>query len=95
MQSKVAPFAATPDPTYGRQSSPASHELVVAPDDTGSSEEADLRLVIEEDQATGAIIYKTINRATGQVVQQFSRDVILKMREDADYAAGGVIRTKA
>ena len=95
MQSKVAPFAATPDPTSGRQPPPPSHEHAAAPGEAGPSEEADLRLVIEEDQATGTIVYKTINRLTGQVVQQFSRDVLLKMHEDADYAAGGVIRTKA
>ena len=95
MQSKVAPFAATPDSTYGRQSAPPAHELVVAADDSVSAEEAELRLVIEEDAATGAIIYKRVERKTGRVVAQFSRDAILKMVDDKGYSAGGVIRTKA
>jgi flagellar protein FlaG len=95
MQSKVAPFAATPDPTYGRHATAAQHEFVISGASTESSEEADLRLIIEEDPASEAIIYKIVNRRTGEVVQQFSRDALLKLREDADYNAGGVIRTKA
>ena len=57
--------------------------------------EADVRLVIEEDLSNGAIVYKRIDRQTGRVVAQFSRENVLKMREDAGYVAGEVIRTKA
>ena len=95
MQSKVAPFAATPDSTYGRQAPQHAHELVVAAEESGLAEEAELRLVIEEDPSTGAIVYKRVNRRTGQVVAQFSRDVVLKMKDDARYSAGEVIRTRA
>jgi len=97
MQSKVAPFAATPDSTYGRQpSSPTpEHEPAAAPGEGEETAEADVRLVIEEDLSNGAIVYKRIDRRTGRVVAQFSRENVLKMREDAGYVAGEVIRTKA
>jgi flagellar protein FlaG len=55
----------------------------------------ELRLVIEEDLAAASYVYKTINSRTGEVVQQYPRDEVLRMREDANYQAGGVIRTKA
>jgi hypothetical protein len=95
MQSKVAPFAATPDSTYGRQTPSHAHELVVEVDESGPASESDLRLVIEEDSDTGVIVYKRVDRQTGRVVAQFSRDVILKMKDDAGYVAGGVIRARA
>jgi flagellar protein FlaG len=94
MQSKVAPFAATSDPTYGRQGATVVEVSVAAPG-AGPVEEADLRLVIEEDQASGTYIYKTINRRTGEVVQQLPREEVVRLRDAAAYAAGEVIRTKA
>jgi flagellar protein FlaG len=54
-----------------------------------------MRLVIEEDQASGLFVYKTINRLTGEVLQQFPRAEVLKLREEAQYAAGSVIDTEA
>ncbi len=55
---------------------------------------ADLRLVIEDDQAAGSYVYKTINPRTGEVVQQYPREQILKLREAEDYTAGSVIKAK-
>jgi flagellar protein FlaG len=96
MQSKVASFAATPDPTFGQQTSSGKS----GKDDTkkhsaAAEEPVDLRLIIEEDQASGACIYKTVNRRTGEVILQLPREDILKLGEGAEYVAGGVIRTKA
>ena len=96
MQNKVASFAATPDPTFGRKPStgqpdggaPAERQVPI-------KDPADLRLIIEEDPASGAYIYKTINRRTGEVVQQFPRQEVLRLREETGYVAGVVIRTKA
>jgi flagellar protein FlaG len=95
MENKVATVAATPDPTYG-QSQPVQRP------DTGASaraapsqDQVDLRLVIEEDEASGSYVYKTVNRLTGEVLLQFPRDDVLRMRERPDYQAGAVIRTKA
>lgn len=95
MQSKVAPYAATPDATFGRQPKPARGERRRRVDGDGAAEEADLRLVIEEDEVSGTYVYKTVNRRTGEVVQQLPRDEVLKLRDQAAYIAGGVIRTKA
>jgi len=78
MQNKVVPFAATPDPTYGQ---PPNGKAPAAASRTeegiAASDEAELRLVIEEDEASGAYVYKTVNRRTGEVVQQLPRPVEL------------------
>jgi flagellar protein FlaG len=95
MQSKVAPFAATPDSTYGQHPAPHAHEILVEAAEGGAAEEAEARLVIEEDVSTGAVIYRRVDRRTGQVVAEFSRDDVLKMMQDAHYVAGEVIRTTA
>jgi len=96
MQSKVATFAATPDPTFGQApQSAGSPTGGAAKGPPVSSEPVDLRLIIEEDQASGSYVYKTVNRRTGEVVLQLPRAEVLRMREETDYAAGSVIRTKA
>lgn len=77
----VAPSAAQP--------SPASNPTGIR------SDNADLRLVIEEDSASGLFIYKTVDRRTGHVVQQFPRDEVIRMHQSPDYAAGALIRARA
>jgi flagellar protein FlaG len=59
------------------------------------SDPADLRLIIEEDKATNSYVYKTVNRLTGEVIQQLPREQVLHLREQLDYEAGDVVRTKA
>ncbi len=54
-----------------------------------------MRLVIEEDKASGSYVYKTVNRLTGEVVQQLPREQVLQLRDQVDYVAGHVVRTKA
>jgi len=96
MDNKVAAFAATPDPTFGQKPAPqrpASSASPAAP--AQGSDLADMRLVIEEDKASGSYVYKTVNRVTGEVIQQLPRDQVLKMRDQVDYVAGHVVRTKA
>jgi flagellar protein FlaG len=96
MESKVATIATTPDPTFGQK------PQTVRPE-SGTTEfrappgpdQVDLRLVIEEDSASGSYVYRTVNRATGEVVQQFPREDILKMRAEAKYVAGAIISAKA
>lgn len=55
----------------------------------------DLRLVIEDRGPNGGFVYKTIDRRTGEVVQQLPREEVLRMREAAGYEAGAVIATRA
>jgi flagellar protein FlaG len=95
MQSKVAPFAATPDPTLNQPKPMSSPSGGQAQAKAPTSDPADVRLVIEEDQASGSYVYKTINRRTGEVILQLPRTEVLRMREETGYAAGAVIRTKA
>lgn len=57
--------------------------------------EPDLRLVIEQDGASGGFVYKTVDRRTGEVVLQLPREEILKLREAGAYSAGDVIATQA
>lgn len=95
MQNKVANLPATPDPTI---SQPTTHLIASdpgpqptrAPD--GLPDEADLRLVIEEQG--GSYVYMTVDRRTGDVVAQYPREEVLKLREGADYEAGAVIRAR-
>jgi flagellar protein FlaG len=95
MTNKVAPYAAAPDPTYGRSGSAPAFHAAGTPAGGEAPEEVDLRLEIVEDQASGTYVYKTVNRRTGEVVQQYPREEILRLRDAAAYHAGEVIRTKA
>ena len=58
-------------------------------------EQPDIRLIIEEDERSGSFIYKTMDRRTGQVIQQFPREEILRLKEEREYIAGTVIKTGA
>ena len=96
METKVTAFAATPDATFGQTptaAAPASREPSPAKPEPDPA--LDLRLVIEEDQASGMFVYKTINRLTGEVVSSLPRAEILRLRTEARYAAGSVVKTKA
>ena len=96
MDNKVAAFAATPDPTFGQK--PATQRPVQgasADRSVQGPDPADMRLVIEEDKASGSYVYKTIDRVTGEVIQQLPRDQVLKLRDQVDYVAGNVVRAKA
>ncbi|MDR7229717.1 flagellar protein FlaG [Caulobacter sp. BE264] len=55
----------------------------------------DLRLVIEHDEASGAFVYKTVDRRTGETLQQFPREEVLKMRDGPDYETGDVFDGQA
>ena len=102
----ISPSAATPDSNHGAtpdsnhgggSSSPDGAPHVAPPADPASALEpdpADLRLVIEDDQAVGSYVYKTIDRRTGQIVQQYPREQVLRLREASDYTAGTVIKAK-
>ncbi len=56
--------------------------------------EAEMRLVIEMDKASGSYVYKTINRLTGEVLSQLPRAEVLKLRDEAQYSAGDVFKTE-
>jgi flagellar protein FlaG len=94
MDTKVASVAAAPDLAFPQPQPAAPAARDEAPAATGPDPN-ELRLVIDLDQASGTYVYKTINRLTGEVVQQLPREEVLKLKDQLHYAAGGVIRTKA
>ena len=96
MQNKVVPVAVPPENPYGRRAAAGGSGAAAQSDGVlPNEEEVNLRLIIEEDLAAQSYVYKTVNSRTGEVVQQYPREEVLRMREDANYQAGGVIRTKA
>lgn len=90
MENKLAAINAVADPALSlalRAAIEPRQPADPAPD------AADLRLVIEE--GGGSYVYKTIDRRTGEVVAQFPREEVLRMREAGAYEAGAVISAKA
>ncbi len=96
MESKVATAAATRDPTFGQKPAVESAPIRASASRAAQGPDpADMRLVIEEDKATNSYVYKTIDRLTGEVIQQLPRQQVLQLREQLDYEAGAVVRAKA
>ena len=95
MESKIAAISPAPDPGLNRAKVSEPPVKVSPPPVAPGPDSVDLRLVIEEDQASGSYVYKTINRVTGEVLQQFPRDDVLKLRSEPRYSAGAVIDTEA
>lgn len=95
MGSKIGSIQAATGYGVGDRQSPMSEAAAPqrAPSDS-RPQPGDLRLVIEEDPETGTYVYKTIDRRSGEVIQQLPRNEVLRLREEAGYVAGMVIRTK-
>lgn len=60
-----------------------------------ASRSARYRLVIEEGPTRGSFIYKTMDRVTGEVVQQLPREEVVRLLADEAYSAGSVFDTSA
>ena len=93
MDTKVTAVASTPEvgqvrPAVVPQGEPPP--ILPKPDPV-----LDLRLVIEEDQGSGWFVYKTVNRVTGEVISSLPRAELLRLRAEAKYAAGSVVKTRA
>lgn len=50
------------------------------------------RLTIER-ESTG-YVYKTLDRVTGEVIRQFPREEVLKLRQSPAYDVGTIIKTE-
>jgi len=81
------------DPAYAQPV--PSREPVQAQTPPPAQDQPDVRLVIEEDEATGAFVYKTMDRRTGEVIQQFPREQLLHLKETQEYAAGAIVNARA
>jgi len=91
------PISAVPpiDPRLGQASRPEAAPAPAAATPASPTDPANARLVIEQDQASGAYVYKTLDRITGEVLRQLPRDDVLKMLGQARYIAGDVFKTRA
>lgn len=99
MTNNISPIRAVPEPVAAPVAIGSVIERPVEPavetQATGPrGQTADLRLVIEEDKDTGSFVYKTLDRRTGEVVQQLPRDTVLKAMASADYHPGLVVDTR-
>jgi flagellar protein FlaG len=61
-----------------------------APVAASGPQPGDLRLVIEEDPTSGTYVYKTVDRLTGDVLQQFPREDVLRFKQAEHYDPGKV-----
>ncbi len=77
------PGVHAPPPAIGPKAKPSQSESL--------RQSADLRLVIEEDEASGTFVYKTLDRRTGEVIKQLPREEVVRLRETDDYEPGDVI----
>ena len=84
---KVASLNLTPDFSGTPATGPAPSPAPIA--QRPVEEPAEFRLVIEEDPS-GSFVYKTLDRRTGEVVNQFPREQVLRLKESLGYAPGRV-----
>lgn len=65
------------------------------PRGNAGSTATDYRLVIELGPRAGTYIYKTVDRATGEIIKQFPREDLVKLIDDPRYATGSITSTLA
>ncbi len=86
------PIAQTkPDPANA-----ASQPTPLTPPDAPAyiSQPADYRLVIDRDPVSGTLVYKTVDRFSGAVVNQYPREEIVRLRDSLAYKAGTIFTAK-
>jgi flagellar protein FlaG len=85
-----------PDPRFGTAAKPPVGKAVARSTPQATQDNlANARLVIEQDSETGAYVYKSLDRITGEVLRQLPREEVVKLLSDARYSAGDVFKTKA
>jgi flagellar protein FlaG len=90
MKTTVAPASSFHDPGAFKVS-PGNGRDTIAPPPESPHQNADLRLIIEEDQSSGSFIYKTLDRRTGEVVKQLPREEVVRLKDAPEYEPGDVI----
>jgi flagellar protein FlaG len=89
---KVASTSLNTD--FAGQSASAPAPSVPPVERAPTEQMAEYRLVIEED-ASGSFIYKTLDRRTGEVVNQFPREQVLRLKEAEAYSPGKVFNSQS
>jgi len=83
-----------PSGQYPKLTAPEASAGAVGVSETRSEssepQPGDLRLVIEQDESSGAFIYKTVDRRTGETLQSLPREDVLKLRHAATYDPGAI-----
>jgi len=93
MKTQIGAPAAVSDPAVtAAVARPAPASVAPAPQTQASKA---VRLVIEEDEASGTFIYKTLDSTTGEVILQLPREEVLKAIHSGAYSAGDLVKTKA
>lgn len=88
MKTTLAPVSSIQDPgVYPTRPTVST----IAPPPESPHQNADLRLIIEEDEVSGTFVYKTLDRRTGEVVKQLPREEVVRLKETPDYEPGDVI----
>lgn len=82
----AAVFTVPGQPAGGRVVPEVAEKPAVA----AGPQPGDLRLVIEEDPSSGTYVYKTVDRRTGDVLQQFPREDVLRFKQAEHYGPGEV-----
>jgi len=100
MSDSIASLGAVTDSTYGQGQQPkppaeAADNAAADPESADLLDPADLRLIIEDDQSDGSLVYKTVDGRTGAVVRKLPREQVLRMSEAQTYVAGQLIKTRA
>lgn len=90
MKTNIAPALPIQDPG-AHQASPATGPGAIIQSPESNRQNADLRLVIEEDEVSGTFVYKTLDRRTGEVVRQLPREEVVRLKDTPEYEPGDVI----
>lgn len=90
MKNTIAPALPIQDPGPFVAPPAAGPDAIIQPPES-PRQNADLRLIIEEDQASGTFVYKTLDRRTGEIVKQFPREQVMRLKDTQGYVPGDVI----
>lgn len=95
MKTEAGAIATVSDPTVAAAVvRPAPAPAAPAPK-TPAAPQPNLRLVIEQDRASGSFVYKTLDSVTGEVILQLPREEVLKAIHSGEYSAGDVFKIQA
>jgi hypothetical protein len=96
MGGKVVLPTAVSEPPGGVGAPPLEAEVQpVAPTESAqSTDQADLRLIIEESSETGHYVYVVVDQRTGKIISRLPREEVLRLRDQSGYSAGAVFNGK-
>ena len=96
MSGKVVLPSAVSEPPSGVGAPPLQAEVQpVSPVQIAqSTDQADLRLIIEESGEAGHYVYVVVDQRTGKIISRLPRDEVLRLRDQSGYSAGAVFNGK-